>query len=256
MSEHPSEPETLLEQMSSNMWTTAFDAGGHEADKDFVSVAGFIAREKDWIAFDSQWIERIKREGIECYHHTEHGRNTALVSDLVDIIYRHVHHKFICIVPKTALVVLPEDVRKHFLLAAFSLGGRTVAQHVKEWLLFERKTPDARVKYVFEDGDLKKGWLEKRMRVDGYPPPIFRPKKDEKRKSSVVKGFTPLQAADILACETFRAARDGGIPSDLLRELERTVFGPMTCYTETDVGRIKEVLGTDYDWVRRYTRFL
>jgi hypothetical protein len=61
----------------------------------------------------------------------------------------------------------------------------------------------APIAYVFEAGDRHRGRLMERMEQDAFPPPIFLPKKDVVRDGVLYPGFTPLQAADILAYEHF-----------------------------------------------------
>jgi hypothetical protein len=63
---------------------------------------------------------------------------------------------------------------------------------------------------IFEDGDNGKGELQKILSEQGYPDPIFRPKRDRvHRKSGIItKAVIPLQAADLLAYELFRLVRD------------------------------------------------
>src|SRR6266566_9592853 len=108
------------------MWTAVFDAAGHESDQDYLVVAGFVARIKHCVDFESQWTKRLQSDGLDYYHHSEHSKRVALVSDLIGIIQLHVAHKFACCVPKSSLNALPKVMRDNFRLTAYSLAGRTV----------------------------------------------------------------------------------------------------------------------------------
>jgi len=48
-----------------------------------------------------------------------------------------------------------------------------------------------------------------RMKEDGYPPPIFRPRKDtvDLKSGLLIPGYTPLQAAELCAYELLLADR-------------------------------------------------
>ncbi len=46
---------------------------------------------------------------------------------------------------------------------------------------------DVMGEFVFEDGDIGKGLLIARMQEDGYPKPIFKPKKARKIKGGVIE---------------------------------------------------------------------
>src|SRR5262249_948186 len=124
------------------MWTAVFDAAGHERDQDYLVIAGFIARTQDWLEFESEWLTRLQRDGLNHYHHSEHSRRQNLLNVLVGIIQRHVAQKVACCVPKSSLAVLPKVLRDNFRLTAYSLAGRTAVGQVREWLLY-RRTPDA-----------------------------------------------------------------------------------------------------------------
>jgi hypothetical protein len=240
-------------------WTTVLDASGHESDQDYLVVGGYIARAKDWIEFEKVWLERIGKDGLTYYHHTEHSRRYPdLVRDLVPIIPGHTWYKFACCVPKASLAVLPQTLQSHFRLVAYSLAGRTVVGAVREWLL-KRDTPEDPVEFVFEAGDIKRGLLIQRLKDDRYPEPLFIPgKRDLILPSGILQpAFVPLQAADLLAGEVFRLERDKlhEDPPELFRALDRTVQGVPTTWTTENAESLRDVLN-DYTWWRRFTDFL
>ena len=178
------------------MLTTAFDAGGHESDQPFMVVAGFISTAANWINFSRDWRARLTEAGIRDFHMHKflHPKHRPLVRDLADIILRHSFRKFSVIVKIEAI---PPSFRT-FRLNAYALAGRIAAANVTMWQLQE--WPASQVEYVFEDGDKGKGLLMEKMRRDGYPDPIFRPRTDRVGKSGIsIPAFLPLQGADILA---------------------------------------------------------
>jgi hypothetical protein len=78
----------------------------------------------------------------------------------------------------------------------YALCGRTAVASVSEWGS-RNKIPEAQIRHIFEDGAKHKGFLLKRLIMDKGFEPIFK-KKDE---------AVPLQAADLLAYETFVGIR-------------------------------------------------
>ena len=150
--------------------------------------------------------------------------------DLLDIIMRHASRKFSHAVLIDDLhSAIPKKLRKSFFLDAYAIAGRECIRQVNQWAEAERITNP--IEFVFEDGDEHKGSLRKLIqRINSafsianryhnaqlgselnatsiMPEPIFRPKKDIQSKSSLVPGFIPLQAADLLANELFQTAKE------------------------------------------------
>ena len=98
---------------------------------------------------------------------------------------------------------MSREIRAAFNLEAYPLAGRTVAKKVLEYAI--SFSSGHMPELVFEDGDLDKGLLMERLRQDGYPTPIFKPKKDtlDRKTGLIIRGYTPLQAADLWAYELF-----------------------------------------------------
>jgi len=103
--------------------------------------------------------------------------------------------------------------------------------------------------FVFEDGDLDKGKLIARFSKDGYPAPIFKPKKDtlNRKTGLIVPGYTPLQAADLWAYELFQADKRAkrGVPFEDFRwafkELDK-MPGEPGVYLQKDMRRLDNML--------------
>jgi hypothetical protein len=239
------------------VFTTAFDASGHEEDQLCLVVAGFVSSDKDWAAFDGEWTARLARDGIQYFRMAEFShsvgqfdswkgqeeRRQNLLRDLLEIISRNVYRKFgNAVVNSTFKGRLGHDVKEKFLLNAYSLAGRTCVADVSEWAKQERiKSP---IQHIFEDGDKGKGKLVERMTRDGYPTPDFR----RKRKSATSDGitipaFTPLQAADFFAYELFQVIRkiEGGLPLERFRwpfQQFMAIAGETGIYTVEDLERM------------------
>ena len=75
--------------------------------------------------------------------------------------------------------------------------------------MYER-IPRERVHYVFEEGESRteQQALTDLMLEDGFPRPDFRWKKDCVIHGHPHQGFTPLQAADILAWHLYQIQKD------------------------------------------------
>jgi hypothetical protein len=127
-------------------------------------------------------------------------RRQRLLADLTDIIFRRAQRKFGAAVVNSDLTALVDDnARKAFSLSAYGIAGRGAVGNVDEWMKGQPPNP---VEYVFESGDFNQADLRWRMVEDGFAEPNFRPKTDRPgRNGTTIPGFTPLQAADILAFE-------------------------------------------------------
>lgn len=204
------------------MFTTAFDASGHEKDQLSLVVAGFISSAKDWAIFDQEWKDRLAEDGLQSFHMVEFAQSSGafkegwrqdekrrqeLLSDLISIIRRNSYRKFgVAIINQTFQGNVPDDIKRDFRLNAYSLAGRTCVADVSKWATGEKiSTP---IQHIFEDGDIGRGKLIERMNRDGYPTPDFRQKRDSFTPEGLpVPAFTPLQAADILAYELFKVVK-------------------------------------------------
>jgi hypothetical protein len=237
------------------MLTVAFDASGHPTQPVLV-VAGFIASVEDWILFDREWKDRLAYDGLTSFHmqsfaqssgvyrtwKKDEARRRKLLADLTGMIFKHAQRKFGAAVVNSDLIALiDDDARKAFALSAYGIAGRGAAGNVDEWT---KENPAERaVRYVFEDGDFNKGDLMRRMKEDGFATPIFEPKTDRPGRNGIpVPGFTPLQAADILAYEYMLAVereRDPKFPTSRWGHVRFDEMpGDIGKFTVQDIGRI------------------
>jgi hypothetical protein len=188
----------------------AFDASGKE-NSEVIVVAGFISSHADWNSFNTQWLGRLKKDGLEYFHMVDFAnfrrqfatgwkdneeRRKRLFGDLLDIIKSHVYRQFASAIEMNTFDQLSAENKKEFSLNAYALAARTCAADVRRWQEKEKFQPPTA--YAFEDGDEGKGLMTERFLQDGLAAPVFKGK----------KGYTPLQAADILAYELHKPHRD------------------------------------------------
>lgn len=86
---------------------------------------------------------------------------------------------------------------------AYPLAARASVAQVQRWYLREQIGPP---EFIFEKGDNKQHEFRLRMLADGEVEPVFRWGKDTiDKQGRPVLGYTPLQAADMLAYDCFQA---------------------------------------------------
>ena len=259
------------------MLTACFDASGSEHDQQYLVVAGFISSISDWLSFEEAWEKRLQEDGIRCFHAVEfaqsfgefeHGwkndesRRRRLSGDLMVIIQKHVYRKFGEVIVNSELSRISQEIRKAFLINAYSLAGRTCVGKAGSWA--NSGCRGVQVGYVFESGDAGKGALMTRMTKDGYQDPIFQPKRDHiNPDGSIVRRFVPLQAADWWAYELFKACKqfpDRVANPEAFRwgmTMFDTIHGEPGLYTAADLEELEKNLRLHLDmneWAGRFER--
>jgi hypothetical protein len=258
------------------MYITAFDASGKEDDKatPFVVVAGFVSTAKVWEDFDRSWRTRLAEDHLPYFHmqawhhwqaselfvdreHWNQIRIDKLMDDLLDIVVRHAFRKFCCVVRNQSYSeLLAKSLVDEFRLNAYVLAARGAVELAHAWTLYRDNRP---TEHVFEEGDKGKGMLLERMRIEGLPIPAFRWGKDtiHKKTGALLPGFTPLQAADIYAYETFLFAREFAAKrerSPVLRQLD-AIAGEPRMFSVQNLQELKEMIGqiaADPDFWKRH----
>ncbi len=185
------------------MFSAYFDAAG-DSRQSAVVVAGFVSSATQWVEWENEWIPRLKRDNLDCFHGKELARwdsrkRAALINDLSEIICPNVAYKTaIAVVCSQVESVFSEDERKRWGVNPYSIAGRTVATVMRRWCVTGSKVMP---ELVFERGDQGRDGLTAWLVREGYAEPIFRPKKRyTDRKSGIVhEPAIPLQAADLLA---------------------------------------------------------
>ena len=194
------------------MFTCYFEASGDEHTQLLLVVAGFVSSAEQWIEWEQKWLERLAEDGLEYFHNAElYGwecsRKVHLIADLSEITSHYMAHKFGVIIKNTDLVAgLSRAARDKWHIGAYSLAGRTIVSTARLWAdSWGGRLPEL----IFEKGDKGHGKLRHLMVTQGYPEPIFRPKRAYRDKKS---GFlhspaVPLQAGDLLASQIFAMGR-------------------------------------------------
>jgi hypothetical protein len=201
------------------MFSAAFDASGTEHDQEALVVAGFIAPAAVWIDFGKAWRARLAEEGLSDFHmadfmkgygvysewKNDKARRAALLSDLIGIVQSHASRQFGCAVVIGELHSLTtKSNRDRFLMHAYCLAAIMSITQVQRWCHRERIVSPP--EFIFEKGDDKQHEFRLRMQADSEVGPVFRWKKDTMdKRGQLVLGYTPLQAADMLAYECFQA---------------------------------------------------
>ena len=179
------------------------DDSGHPDDQPFVAVAGFMATEQDWIAFEPVWNSALAQHGLgDEFHMTDFmklkmdkKKRGRILQDLTDIINKYTVANFAVVVDMKIF----RQVNQVFALqesmgAPYALAGRMIARQVHEWQTAHGNAED-KVLFFCEDGTKHKGDLEEVFRRDRISLPHFIP-----------KAVPSVQAADLLAWEVFHFA--------------------------------------------------
>jgi hypothetical protein len=207
------------------MLTAAFDVSQDQPGRTFLAMAGFVSEAESWKEFDREWRQRLAADGLTYFHMNpfaqsrgpfngwdrQEDRRRKLLSDLLDIIVAHARQKFACVVQAKVAAAMPDKAREIFGAELLAIAGSSIVGLVLNWR--DREKYQAQPELVFEEGDLGKGALMERIRTLTGQDPIFRRKKDSPQEG--ITGFTPLQAADILAYEVKKLTDEvGGVLAD------------------------------------------
>lgn len=208
------------------MLSAAIDCSTDQTNKYFV-MAGFVSTADVWVDFDREWRARLLVDNLAYFHMNpfahatthprkpfdkswigQEARRRNLLADLLGIIASHAFRKFACIIPEEAFLVFSAESREDFIQRQIVLSGRLIWSEVEVW----RRQSGYRnqVEMIFEQGDPGRGPLTEALEEISRQTPIFRHKKDNAEKGII--GFTPLQAADILAFEIQKLAQSEGRP--------------------------------------------
>ena len=225
-------------------FTAYFDASGTEHDQPCLAVAGYVALAEQWMDFETEWNSRLKDDGLDFFHSVwvrsqwkdDPSRINGLYRDLIKIIRGNVLQKFGCCIINKSLAKWAKRDKDKWNLSAYSMAGRTCASQLKTWSI--RQNMQSLPEMIFECGDAGKGTLIKLLKEDGFPDPIFKPKKDAVKKGLLIKAAIPLQAADLLAFECFGPMREMeqlGRLTDIrwqYEELDKTAGSPKVIMVE------------------------
>jgi hypothetical protein len=203
------------------IFTAYFDASGSLGDKNVrvFTVAGFIAKQERWAAFEREW--RLVRDNLGlagCLHMKEFNfsrgafeswppddpRRPKLIDALTDLIGKYSEKEF-------DVSLLLDDYRAADMMFAlhefanpYALVASIAVSRVSKWM--KDNQPGDSVLFVFEKGDIRQDELRKLLRAESGPEPIFTPK--EWTENGVRMECSPLQACDFIAYEHAKALTD------------------------------------------------
>jgi len=229
------------------MLTAVFDASGTDHDQEWLVVAGYLSSAREWSQFSRDWLATLYPE--TAFHAAEYRyrmgsayESSPLVQGLVGLA-QSLRYKCISIVRISNFSALSEESKERYRLNAYALAARSCMGNLGEWCWW-RGIPSHEIKWVFERGDL--GWerLQELLKREGRPLPIFKSKRDrfsKKDGSLLEKAFVPLQAADLLAHEAFRANKYGIEHSPILSDLE-VVPGRISRWAPEDIAQLDRYL--------------
>jgi hypothetical protein len=199
-----------------------FDESGTHAGSAAVSVAGYIARPEQWIAFEPEWRKVLSDFGLEFFHWSDcesaaagtpyagwsREKRRDAFAQLVDITNRHAIASVGCVIERS---LYEKHVPKHIQRAYNGLYGLaaqncadSAATLVKTRLAEKGISSDARIAYVFEASPGGVGQVSNLFNENINDPvrrDFFR---IQDFRFGLKKELPPLQAADILAYELFR----------------------------------------------------
>lgn len=196
------------------MFTAYFDASGDNSSKYVVAVCGFVASADAWIAWQGEWLKRLRIPlGLHALHMKElkKSENENLIADLCEITKDYVDHKFgVVVANREAWSRLSKKDQDRLHMNSYALAGRTAARDVRIWSsTWAGPFPEL----VFEKGDAGANDLRHLLVSQGYPEPHFRPKKTytDKKTGIVHEAAVPLQAGDLFANLLFCNIRDASL---------------------------------------------
>ena len=183
------------------------DDSGHPDNQPYVVVAGYVASEAQWLAFEPEWKSTLAKYQLgDVFHMTDfmatRSRYTTLRLDqilgsLASVIKKHTVCPFFCAVDVAAY----KRVNDEFTLqechgAPFAIATRAIWRDIHIW---QRTLPagDRFLAFV-EEGTKHYGEMEQVLKRDGVSVP-----------NRVPKSTPQAQPADMLAWEGFNWLRAG-----------------------------------------------
>jgi hypothetical protein len=176
-----------------------FDDSGHPDDRDLVVVAGFIAKEEQWLILEREWKAIIGPLGIRVFHMVDFESSAkwsrpakdAILDKLISLIRtRTGFHISNGVVMNDYREINEKYLLEEAIGTPYALTGRTVAKDINSWKRHYLKKHD-RLLVFFEDGTKHKGDFMEAMKRDNLPCPAFVDKREA----------VSVQAADLFAWE-------------------------------------------------------
>jgi len=176
------------------------DDSGHPDNQPYLVVAGYVATESQWLAFEPQWRSALARFKLgDVFHMTDfmhdsysNLRRDQILSALALVAKRNTIHPFVCALDLAAYkCVNDEYALQECHGAPFAITARSLARAIHIWQKENLKEGDHFLTFI-EEGTKHYGDLEQVFKRDGIPIP-----------NRVPKAMPQVQPSDILAWETF-----------------------------------------------------
>lgn len=193
------------------------DDGGHPDDQPYLVVAGYVATEAQWIAFESAWRQILNRFKLGSeFHMTDFMRDRyttlkrdQILGELALTTKRHTLRPFVCAIDIAAW----KRVNSEFALeechgAPFAIAARGLQKELRFWEAENLGAGDRMLVFV-EEGTKHYGQMEQIFKRDKIPLP-----------ARVPKSMPQVQPSDILAWEMFNWLKNGS-PRHAGRNLDR-----------------------------------
>ncbi len=229
------------------------DESGTHAGSENLVVAGYLALADEWIAFETEWRTALAEYGIESFHMTDFSNAAPPFNGCSDAVRQSCLQKLVSVTNRHAW-------GGFYLTISLAAYRRTITPGADKWLggpyglamvrcFFEmgdalvKVDPARQISYVLEDGARGKGQVLKVFELNKNKPELGLIELTFANKTR----FVPLQAADILAYEVYRArdrqlSSKGILRPQLQHILELPILGGVM--TESDMAgwaRVAEV---------------
>ncbi len=196
------------------------DDAGHPSDQPFLAIAGFVASESQWLAFEPLWKATLDSfDVLFPFHMTDFMqepmsklRREQILAGLAQVIKKHTICAFVCAVDMDAW----KQVNNKYALdechgAPIALATRQVWGELHRWMKAELSSQDHVLTFI-EEGSKHYGQIEQVLKRDKIPIPV-----------KVPKSMPAVQPSDILAWEAFNNLRSGNLkkPSKNLNQLTK-----------------------------------
>lgn len=173
------------------------DVAGHPSDRPSLCTGGFLAEEKSWLAFDADWKDALKRNGLpDVFHMTDFElrfRNDLshwdILRSLIDVISKHAAASF----SNTLDMVAYRKINAKYPLEElfgkpYGISASAAARLAYHWRKsMHHKAP---LRVFVERGTLHEGDMIECFLRDGLAAPI-----------PVPKELPAVQAADLFSWE-------------------------------------------------------
>jgi hypothetical protein len=182
------------------------DDGGHPNDQPFLVVAGYVASDSQWLAFEAHWKAALDRFKLgNAFHMTDFMRQRytplrrdQILGELARITKSNTLHPFVCALDIAAYKRVNEEFAfEECHGAPFALTFRSLMRAIHLWERHNLTDGDHSSTFI-EQGTKHYGDLEQVCKRDKVPIP-----------NRVPKEMPQVQPSDILAWETFNWLRSG-----------------------------------------------